>query len=485
MDNVSKFLSKDHCSVIASAGCGKTELIAQAIKADSKSRVLVLTHTNAGVNALKQRLKKNGVAKNFTQVDTIASWCLRYVKSYPIMSDLQHPNPLGNEWNTIYRSANLLLKEKHILSVISSSYDSVYVDEYQDCISDQHEIIKTLAKILPCRIVGDPLQGIFDFAGANLPWKNVIEVTFPKIFKLNTPWRWINKNEELGNWLLKLREKIIYGESIVFGKSTPTRWRLAEETNKIDFARRMSETKDYVVAVLKWPKDAHQFARLTEGSFSSMEALDCRELNKFAECLDNSCSLMQENKGIEIAKNIIYLAKECMTEVNDALENVIGSLELNEIPDINKEKNNQDIVIAIANLVGTPNASNILAVMIKIEMIRNTGKFRNELWREAKRIVEHLKNNVYNSYADASWNLRNHRSYRRGSLDSKLVSRTLLIKGLEFDHSVIVDAEKFIDNRFSGGGGKDFYVAATRGTQSLSVISKCREIKFLPIPELQ
>jgi hypothetical protein len=37
------------------------------------------------------------------------------------------------------------------------------VDEYQDCSLDQHELICLLSEILPCRILGDPLQGIFSF----------------------------------------------------------------------------------------------------------------------------------------------------------------------------------------------------------------------------------------------------------------------------------------------------------------------------------
>ena len=46
---------------------------------------------------------------------------------------------------------------------IKSTYSGLFVDEYQDCTKKQHEIIKILAELIPTRILGDFLQGIFEF----------------------------------------------------------------------------------------------------------------------------------------------------------------------------------------------------------------------------------------------------------------------------------------------------------------------------------
>lgn len=69
-------------SIVAAAGCGKTETIARAVKA-SPGRQLVLTHTNAGVEALRRRMRRHGVAESSVVIDTVAGWCLKFVTAYP------------------------------------------------------------------------------------------------------------------------------------------------------------------------------------------------------------------------------------------------------------------------------------------------------------------------------------------------------------------------------------------------------------------
>ena len=59
--------------VIAPAGFGKTHLIAMAINLGS-DRQLILTHTFAGVNALKKKTQVLGVPASKHHIDTIASW---------------------------------------------------------------------------------------------------------------------------------------------------------------------------------------------------------------------------------------------------------------------------------------------------------------------------------------------------------------------------------------------------------------------------
>lgn len=47
---------------------------------------MVLTHTNAGVDALRRRLRRFGVEGRAARVDTIASWSFNLVKHYPWIS---------------------------------------------------------------------------------------------------------------------------------------------------------------------------------------------------------------------------------------------------------------------------------------------------------------------------------------------------------------------------------------------------------------
>ena len=61
--------------------------------------------------------------------------------------------------------------------------------------------------------------------------------------------------------------------------------------------------------------------------------------------------------------------------------------------------------------------------------------------------------------------------------DRHVVSRTLLVKGLEFDHALVPNAAEFEGKR-TGDGMRHFYVAATRASRSLSILSANAVIKF-------
>ena len=83
-------------SVVAAAGCGKTEQIARATQI-AEGRRLILTHTHAGVDALRSRLKKLKVPSDKYHIDTIAGWCLRYSASFPNRSRLSESRPRNDK----------------------------------------------------------------------------------------------------------------------------------------------------------------------------------------------------------------------------------------------------------------------------------------------------------------------------------------------------------------------------------------------------
>ena len=77
-------LSIDKGTVTAPAGCGKTHLIALALgRHQGPKPILVLTHTNAGVAALRARLDRAGVAPAKYRLSTIDGWCMRLLKLFP------------------------------------------------------------------------------------------------------------------------------------------------------------------------------------------------------------------------------------------------------------------------------------------------------------------------------------------------------------------------------------------------------------------
>jgi DNA helicase-2/ATP-dependent DNA helicase PcrA len=88
---------------------------------------------------------------------------------------------------------------------------------------------------------------------------------------------------------------------------------------------------------------------------------------------------------------------------------------------------------------------------------------RRELWSEMKRAVAACPPLPLTSLRDAAWRVRD--SGRNGGrrVELRTVSRTVLVKGLEFDRAIVLNAD--------GLDKRNLYVAITRGSKSLSVLA--------------
>src|SRR6266404_1739958 len=132
--------------ITAPAGCGKTELIARALARQMGPKpILVLTHTNAGVAALRGRLNRAGVPSKNYRLFTIDGWAMRLITAFPMRSG--HPPEIlkltkpGADYPGIRVAAGKLLESGHVNDILVASYARLLVDEYQDCTIRQHAIV--------------------------------------------------------------------------------------------------------------------------------------------------------------------------------------------------------------------------------------------------------------------------------------------------------------------------------------------------------
>lgn len=457
-------------SVIAPAGCGKTELIAKAIGLMTGGRALVLTHTHAGVRALRSRLLRKGVPRDRVNIETIAGWALGYASAYPATSMLGTVIPENDgDWDNVYKGAKLLLMSPAVQKVLRASYVGVFVDEYQDCTRVQHELICELSTVLPCRVLGDPLQGIFGFAGASLSWKNDVQASFPSLGELDYPWRWEGKNEGLGKWLIDLREKLLAGDDIDL-RSAPVIWKKSVPQNQRSAALELLDAGDPVVIIRKQPAQAHSFARSIGRAYRSMEEVECKDLMAFAKDVDRL-------SGIARASRVIAFAKVCMTGAATALASIQKALDQGALPNVSRlGADKKAVAEALIAVTKTSDVQAITLAMQHIEKIPGIRVFRLELWREAFRALDGYARGNYKSMHESAWATRNRSRYIDRPSDYYLVSRTLLIKGLEFEHAMVADV-----GEFSGrDAAKHFYVAATRGSKSLTLLSEAPILTFDP-----
>src|SRR4051812_28200716 len=173
-DEAIDLLAMRRGTVTAPAGCGKTHLIAASLTrhGDGKKPILILTHTNAGVAALRGRLDRAGVRPTAYRLLTIDGWAMRLVSMFPkraghdqSLLDLAHP---ATDYPNIRVAAARLLKTGHVNDVLSASFARLIVDEYQDCSVRQHALVGFASNSLPMSVLGDPMQTIFGFGKDDL-----------------------------------------------------------------------------------------------------------------------------------------------------------------------------------------------------------------------------------------------------------------------------------------------------------------------------
>lgn len=445
--------------IIAPAGCGKTELIARAVGLNSSLRQLVLTHTNAGVNSLLKRFHRLKIPSSKYKLLTIASFALEYATAFPKTSGVLYEDRQGSmDWGKVYSGATNVLNSKFGKDIIKSSYSGVFVDEYQDCTILQHSLITCLAEILPCRVFGDPLQGIFEFESSPLvDWNNDVFNFYDQLPELTTPWRWKGYNEKLGEWLLKIRPSIESGTAIDL-KSLPKnvhRFPCTPE-NQLKSCFAALKKSGTVVAIHKWKDQAHNLARQLGGKYASIEEIEGNDLIE-------ACEKIEISNGKERAIAMIDFCSKCFTSISTELSTIKSKLDSNSL-ELKRLSKHVNIANYLFDVVKWDSLKDWSLLMNMIEDIPTAKLFRPELWYDMKNASKRL-GDVKNteSLSQIAIKLRQLHSILGRQLWKNTVSRVLLIKGLEYDNSIILNADSLTR--------KELYVALTRARNTMVILS--------------
>jgi DNA helicase-2/ATP-dependent DNA helicase PcrA len=346
--------------------------------------------------------------------------------------------------------------------VVTESYAGLYVDEYQDCTAGQHRLVLKLADILPCRVLGDPLQGIFDFGTEPLiDWTSAVAANFDRLPELDHPWRWETVNPALGRRLKDIRAALLAGEEIDL-QAPPVVWRPLTPKEEWQACLEAGRQAGSVVAIRKWASACHSLAAKLKGRFTSMEEMDSQDLRKWAGVIERS-------EGPARALRVIEFAAECMTVVGTELSAVRATLGAGAVPDIRRVKKHPGAVQALIDVAGSASLLAVLPALDAIGRIPQRVLYRRELWREMERTLQLQARTPGASLRDAAWKVRNRTRHSGRTVERRTVSRTLLVKGLEFDHAIVLNADEH-DIR-------NFYVAMTRGSKSLTVLSKSPRVR--------
>lgn len=452
-------------SITAPAGCGKTQLIADALSQHTGNKpVLVLTHTNAGVAALRARLQRGGVRSSAYMVSTIDGFAMRLAVKFPLRTgldtwvlELTKPNV---DYPLIRGAVQGLLQAGHINDLISSTYSRLLVDEYQDCNIAQHCIVCSIAQILPTCILGDPMQAIFGFRDPLVHWEREAQAVFPPTGALQTPWRWrLAGMDALGDWLLQARALLQAGQPVdLHGAPEGIQWvRLTqgmELQQRLVAARTEAPNGNGRVLVIGDSINVngrHQLTMQTPGA-TSVEAVDLKDLVNFARRFD----LRSPNA----VRHLAEFASSLMTGVRTT--NFLTRVET-----IRGGRARAPATPAEAAAVAFMDAPSHTATINMLQSLADQHSarvYRPELLHcciSALKAVERE-----GEFVGAAIQARERNRQLCRPLGRRAVGSTLLLKGLEADVAVVLEPERMT--------AQHLYVALTRGARRVVICSSTR-----------
>lgn len=163
---VAESASDDRLLVIAGAGQGKTEVVTSRLRhliedegLSASTELLVLSFSRAAVHAVRTRLSERDVVDvNVRTFDSYASQLLLEADVEPALG-----------FEARIRQVTALLRDgnEDLIEVVGC-LRHVVIDEVQDLVGDRAEfvmaIMERLSEDAGYTVLGDPLQGIYDFA---------------------------------------------------------------------------------------------------------------------------------------------------------------------------------------------------------------------------------------------------------------------------------------------------------------------------------
>jgi superfamily I DNA/RNA helicase len=467
------FIAALPASVVLPAGTGKTHLLAATASeiVGAGGRVLVLTHTNAGVFAINSRLKRFGVAWGDAHVATITSFAFRLARAYPVLGDLRVPKVMVPADSPTYvRAATKVIGAAHIKAVLAASYTHVLVDEYQDCNVDQHDLMLTLRNAVgQMGVLGDDLQAIFGFSDPLPEWSQVT-TDFPKHSSIAPqPHRWNGHNERLGEWLLRVRGRLKPGHTLTLNSNS-----YPDGVSYLNIAGNRSGLTAAARALLNEPVDetvliiaandgiARYIAGELNGAYTVMEEIEGKFMGKWLGKLETT-------EAADYASWLFEFTKRCHSGHGALDPNPLGKryADRRTGSDLLSAKREpvRMTVEALDRLVTNPSLAEIAAAM---DVIPNTAALRlhsHEAWYDVKTAIRGAiarggDTGVLREELAKARDALRHAGRRERR---RIISRTLLVKGLEYDHVLIADIGKHLQVN-------DLYVALTRARKSIRIL---------------
>lgn len=487
------FITCERGLLIAPAGHGKTTAIADCLlQCPDDTCQLVLTHTHAGIASLRNKFSKKNIPSTKYQLETITGFAQRYVLSFLGSSELPSEED-KRYFDVAVEKCCSLMQSKVIQSIIKMSFNGVFVDEYQDCTIDQHNMIMGLARCLPLRLLGDPLQGIFSFENKPLVNFEIDLTSFVRFELLNHPWRWEESNPALGMFIFSIRKELEAGHVINLSNKPQDGIFVILCTNNDNdkykclgtLLQKLNTNK--ILIICPSYQEYNQYGNLVlrgglndriaikqrvdyANRFSIIDAIDSSEYYRCAKMIDSyieKCLEARRIKRVARLHDILVSLHLNMSEVNKWIDKNKNAFR-------QRTKENAQISIELQNryllFETNANLANLRNVITEIVKLPKVKYYHRNFYHTIIKCFDIAQmNNI--SMFEAMKLFKTRLRHQGRKIDNLCFGTTLLTKGLEFDTVILWDGHKFEDT-------KNFYVAISRACKRLIIMTESTSIKF-------
>ena len=327
--------------------------------------------------------------------------------------------------------------------------------------------------MLPTCVFGDPLQAIFDFGGQKpVDWPGEVLPRFPQAGTLIKPWRWVkSNNSDMANWLAKIRPILESGGSLDFGavpacvKWEPLSTSPGMRQGKIIATCLTVMSRPGRLVLIDDPVNLNGRAlmakKLAKRGFSNIEPVDCKSVFSAAKKFEAT------GGGQRLIGTMDFLGA-CVSDVGS--KDFLKAVASRKIGGkLGSARYGALITLGVA-LDQSATDADCLALIEGFSERDGVHVFRREMLFAMKSALKMRIAGEAATLADALWHVQNRVRHAGRYIPHRSVGSTLLVKGLEFEHAVVV----FSPNM----SVRDWYVALTRATQTLTVLSPQRA--FIP-----
>lgn len=489
-ENLSEFLNDPKGVLIAPAGLGKTYSIAQMISlVEAEKPQLILTHTHAGIASLKKKFREQGIPSKKYTIETICGFLQRYVLT--LCKRTEVPNQEDkNFFQQIVKIAEHLFSKPAVMRVVTQSYSHLYVDEYQDCTLDQHKIIMLMSEELPTHLLGDPLQGIFDFAQPIVDFEKDL-LSFKHYDFLQIPWRWKNAGKEtLGELILDMRQSLLNNRSanLVTNKEAGYFIHNVQIQQRQEFFLQMlgpflkdlSQRSNSILVIFPSYIDCKGIPRGTVSDrcsakpqidvlneFTLIEAIDDTSYYKCAKSLDYLLeNLPRARKPYKRLSDIL----DDLSFKNSDITDWISGKRVKVKRDNTKKVKAEALSNVVSSIIKCPSYRTLIELFTMIKSDLRWKAKRADIFSSVFRCLKMANENATSVLEEMKKHKNRIRQVGR-RIEGHCIGTTLLTKGLEFDTVVLIEADKMKSS-------KDFYVAISRACKEVHIFTTSSTLHF-------